>query len=80
MNSKFLLLGFGLVIGLTSCSKKIQTVAGEDGPIVVKAPPQYTITETIESGVKGSYAIGDVGLLTASWNLNDRFFETVNLI
>ena len=71
MNSKFLLLGFGLVIGLTSCSKKIQTVAGEDGPIAVQAPTQYTITETFESGVKGSYAIGDVGLLTGSWNLND---------
>jgi len=63
--------GFIGILILSSCSKK--TSIGDETPTTPppKAPTAYAITETFESGSKGSYALDSVQLLTGKWTLSD---------
>ncbi len=65
-----------MVIVMSACSKKSNSaLAGPEEPGTeipsTPTPTSYLITETFDLGVKGSYAAGDVNLITGSWNFTD---------
>ena len=79
MNYKKLLIYAGLVLTISSCSKKNDNSTnpspnngGGKGDTTVTTPPKpYAITETFESGTKTAYIDANVTLSTGSWDFND---------
>ena len=72
MKFKNILIYSGLIgiLSLSACSKK--TAVENETPVTPpKAPTAYAITETFESGTKGSYALDSVQLLTGKWTMSD---------